>query len=465
MRTGLTERWASVRSSYWFVPGLMAMGAGALALVMVAVDGRVGAEAVEQLGWIYAGGPEGARGVLSTIAGSMITVAGVTFSVLVVALSLASSQFGPRVLGSFMRDTGNQVVLGAFTGIFLYCLLVLRTVRGGEDAGIFVPHMSVTVAVGMAVLGVGVLIYFVHHAAISIQVSSVIASLANDLDASVDRLFPLEAPGAGGDSGAAGGPPAAGAVPVRSRHEGYLQAVDVQALLRAAREHDLRVRVQVPVGAFVARGDVLATFHCGPGEGGRREGGDGEGGDGEDGDALRGPFVVGHQRTPTQDVEFSVQQLVDVAVRALSPGINDPFTAALCVDRLGAALARVAERPSPAPTHRDGEGVVRVWSRSPDFADLVQAAFGPLRDYAGGSATVLVHMLDTLRRVALHVADEGRAQEVRAQAGLVLQLAERTLHDARGRADARSRHAEVESALSRTGRTEWPVRPDRIPGF
>jgi uncharacterized membrane protein len=446
MRTGLTglaERWESVRSSYWFVPGLMAMGAGALALGMVALDGRVGAEAVERLGWIYAGGPEGARGVLSTIAGSMITVAGVTFSVLVVALSLASSQFGPRVLGSFMRDTGNQVVLGAFTGTFLYCLLVLRTVRGGEDAGTFVPHLSVTVAVAMAVLGVAVLIYFVHHAAVSIQVSSVVASLAQDLDASIDRLFPGEA-GPGDDSADAHGPPATDWLPLRSRHEGYLQAIDVQALLGVAQEHGLHVRVEVPVGAFVARGDVLATVHPGRGD---------DAG-GEHGDALRGPFVVGHRRTPSQDVEFSVQQIVDVAVRALSPGINDPFTAGVCLDRLGAALARVAERPDPACVHRDAEAAARVWFRPPRFGGLAETAFGPLRDYAGGSATVLVHMLSTLHRVAGHVRDGSRAQVVRSQAALVLALADRTLQDAAGRAAVQARHAEVESALSRGSRTE-----------
>ena len=313
--------------------------------------------------------------------------------------------------------------------------------RGGEDAGTFVPHMSVTVAVAQAVLGVAVLIYFVHHAAVSIQVSSVIASLAEELDASVDRLFPADA-AEGDDAGEPGAPPAAETFPVRSRHEGYLQGVDVQALLRAARERGLLVRVQVSVGAFVARGDTLATFHCG------------RGGGGEHGDALRKPFVVGHRRTPTQDVEFSVQQIADVAVRALSPGINDPFTAAVCLDRLGAALARVAERPAPARVHRDGEGAARVWSRPPGFGDLVEAAFGPVRDYAGGSATVLVHMLRTLHRVACHVRDGGRAEVVRAQAALVLALADRTLHDDAARAAAGARHAEVEAALSRTSRTE-----------
>jgi uncharacterized membrane protein len=429
LKARLTHGWEALRSSYWFVPALMALGAAALAFGMVALDGRIGPEAVERLGWIYTGGPEGARGVLSTIAGSMITVAGVTFSVLVVALSLAASQFGPRVLGSFMRDAGNQVVLGAFAGIFLYCLLVLRTVRGGEEAGRFVPHLAVTVGVAMAVIGVGVLIYFVHHAAVSIQVTSVIASLAEDLDAGVDRLFPEEAE----DAAPAGAMPAPSASVAASR-DGYVQAIDFDRLAEAARDRSATLRLEPRIGAFVARGDALAWVHPPAAAAGL-------------GDEVRAAFVLGSRRTPSQDVEFSVQQLVDVAVRALSPGINDPFTAAACVDRLGAALARVAERPDAPGVHRDEEGVARVLADPVDFERLAEAAFSPIRQYAGGSQVVLLRLLDALARIARHARGVDRREIVGDHAARVLATAGRHLEHVADRAAVAESHRAVEEAL------------------
>lgn len=436
MKVKLGELWQALRSSYWFVPGMMTLGAAALALGMVALDGYLGDEAAEALGWIYSGGPDGARGVLSTIAGSMITVAGVTFSVLIVALSQAAAQFGSRVLVSFMRDTGNQFVLGAFVGTFLYCVLVLRTVRGGEDPGTFVPHLSVTGAVALAVLGVGVLIYFVHHAAVSIQVSSVIASVSSELHAGIERVFPAEEDaedaGAGGDA-----PPRDGnGEAVLAGRDGYVQALDADRLVGTARKAGAVVRVERGPGDFVAAGDALATVHgaAGADRGLER--------------AVRRAFVLGPRRTPGQDVEFSVDQLVDVAVRALSPGINDPFTAATCVDRLGAALARVAERPDARRCHRDGEGSVRVVREEvPGFERLMDAAFAPVRHYAGGSSLVLLRLLDALARVAGAARDDHRRTVVRGHAARVAAAAARELADADDRAAVLERHRRVEEAL------------------
>ena len=161
MKLRLQSSWESLRTSFWFIPAVMTFVAIVLSFLLVYVDRRIGPE-TEVFGFIYSGGPEGARLVLSTIAGSMITVAGVTFSITIVALTLASSQFGPRLLRNFMHDTGNQVTLGTFIATFVYCLLVLRTVHTveGED---FVPSISVAVAIFLALAGIAVLIYFIHH--------------------------------------------------------------------------------------------------------------------------------------------------------------------------------------------------------------------------------------------------------------------------------------------------------------
>ncbi|HEY9737247.1 MAG TPA: DUF2254 domain-containing protein, partial [Trichocoleus sp.] len=175
-------------TSYWFVPTVMAASAIALAFGLVALD-RTTPQDLEGLSWIYQGGADGARAVLSAIAGSMVTVAATAFSITIVALQLASSNYGPRLLRNFMQDRGNQVVLGTFIATFIYCLLVLRTIRG-EDYQLFVPQVSVTVGVMLAILSIGVLIYFIHHASTIIQVSHIIAEVSHDLKQVTDRLFP-----------------------------------------------------------------------------------------------------------------------------------------------------------------------------------------------------------------------------------------------------------------------------------
>jgi uncharacterized membrane protein len=189
MKAKLDHFLFQLRSSYWFVPSVMALLSIGVALGMIVVDQSVGEDGIQGYWWIYAGGPDGARAVLATVAGSIISVAGVTFSIKIAALTLASQQFGPRLLRNFMADRGNQFVLGTFIATFLYCLLVLRTVRSWEDAE-FVPHLSVTLGVLLAVASLGVLIYFIHHIAASIQASNVIARVSGELQAAIDRLFP-----------------------------------------------------------------------------------------------------------------------------------------------------------------------------------------------------------------------------------------------------------------------------------
>ena len=197
--TRLRAWWDYLRGTYWAVPSAMAAAAVGLSVAMIQLDEATTATMLERWSWVYTGGPEGARAVLSTIAASMITVAGVTFSITIVALTLASQQFGPRLLKNFLRDLGNQIVLGTFVSTYLYCLLVLRTVRG-SDAEEFVPHLAVTVGVVLAILSLGVLIFFIHHVATSIQASRIIANVANDLELAIERMFP---DAIGEDAGAA----------------------------------------------------------------------------------------------------------------------------------------------------------------------------------------------------------------------------------------------------------------------
>lgn len=411
MRTRLSQQWDTLRGSFWFLPAVLTVAAVGLSFLTVAADRAVEARGEHLFGWTYRGGPDGARGVLGTIAGSMITVAGVVFSITVVALTLASQQFGPRLIRSFTRDRGNQLVLGTFLATYTYCLLVLRTVNGTEKAT-FVPELGVTVGVGLALLSLGVLIYFIHHVAVSIQASTVVERVAAELTATVDEVYP-EAMGAGvpsADPITSDLP--ADAHPVRSTDAGYVLAVDTDAVLRLATEHDLLIHLPTPPGRFVRAGDVVA-YAVIPG-GGLREGVE---------DSLRGSVLLGPKRTGFQDVEFALLQLSEIATRALSPGINDPFTAAECVDRLGDALGRLAGRGFPSPFRADRDCRLRVVARRPSFPDLLATAVDPIRHHARTSPMVFGRLLDALVAVGERAVREPDQAAVREQAARVLRAA------------------------------------------
>jgi uncharacterized membrane protein len=354
-----------LRSSYWFIPSVMALGAAALSLVVAQIDYSSAQKPLRFERWIYTGGPEGARHVLSTIAGSTITVAGTTFSITVAALSLASAQFGPRLLRNFMRDTGNQVVLGTFTSTFLYCILVLRTIRGLDD-NTYVPHVSVTVGVILALGSVGVLIYFIHHVAESIQVSHVIEVVGAELDGAISRLFPEKLGKPADDTEVPAETP--DGVPVFGKHHGYVQAVDDGALLALARKYDAIVTVVLRPGDYSLPGTpVVRTSGPLPPEAEQ---------------AMVSVFSFGRTRTSHQDAVFAFLQLAEVAVRALSPGVNDPFTAMMCIDRITSGMCALASRELPQAIRCDEDGAVRVIARPYSYSELVEAAYRHIREAA-----------------------------------------------------------------------------------
>ncbi len=401
MKTLLLKYWDRLRSSFWFVPAVMACLAVALAVSAVELDKAVADDWLRRLGWIYSGGAEGASLLLGTVAGSMIAIAGTVFSMTLVALSLASSQLGPRLLRNFMRDTANQVVLGTFVATFVYCLLVLRTIRRGNEVA-FVPHLAVSIGVLLAMVSIGVLIYFIHHVAISIQADQVVARVGRELNDGIDGLFPgrLGKPGAEG----ARAPnetelPAAfahEARPVGAHEDGYLQLIDADALIALASQEDLLLRLERRPGHFLAKGQAIVMVW--PGDRVTES----------LADRINGAFVLGDQRTAAQDVEFSFHQLVEIAVRALSPGINDPFTAIACVDRLESALCRLTRRNMPSADRFDHQGRLRLVAPGPTFAGIVDTAFNLIRQSARSNPAVAIRMLDAIAQIAgqLHRAQD-----------------------------------------------------------
>lgn len=423
MRARLQLLWERIRSSYWFVPTLMLALGAVLAVGMIGIDQRVETDDLRGLWWVFTGGEDGARSVLSTVAGSVITVAGVTFSITIAVLSLTSSQFGPRLLRGFMRDTGNQIVLGTFLMTFLYCILILRTVRGVEEVR-FVPHIAVTFGVVLAIASVAMFVYFIHHVTGSIQADRIIANVAEELDEAIDRLFPQDI-GKGAASGTQEWPgarqdaPPEGweddACPVAAARSGYIQAVDGDALLHLAKEKDLLIGLRHRPGEFLT-GGATAALAWPP-----------ERVDEEAQSRIDDAFTVGESRSVTQDMEFALHQLVELAVRALSPGINDPFTAMRCLDRLGVGLCQLAGRAIPSPLRFDEEGKLRVIAVPVTFADVADTAFERIRHYGRADSAVMAHLLRVITDVAACARTEEQRAALREQSAITLRLAQESI--------------------------------------
>jgi len=377
--------WTGLRSSLWFLPTLIILSAVGLATLTVWLDQR-GQVTPGGRQFILVVGAEGARGVLGTIAGSIITVTGVVFSITIVVLQLASSQFSPRVLRSFTADRSTQLVLGVFIGTFTYALLVLRTVRSEfSDYTRFVPALSVNVAVLLALVSMGFLIYFIDHIARSIQAETIIARVTGDALEVVDRLFP-EPLGAPAEVDEAAYLEAAPIAVVYANASGYLQSVDPDSIMRHAVNYDLVLRLERRIGSFVVAGDALISII---------------GGNPVDlpFDSLRNTVTLGAERTPEQDVERGLIELTDIAVRALSPGINDPTTATVCIDRLTEIFMTLGCRAFPPVTRRAKDGVVRVIAPRAEFEDLVSRAYGQIRVYAASNPAVLSAIEMSLQRL------------------------------------------------------------------
>lgn len=383
--TRLLSYWGRLRTSFWFLPSAMAGGAIALSFALLELDATVDPEWIETLGWLYSFGAEGARAILSAIASSMITVAGLTFSITMLTLQLASSQFGPRLLRNFMRDRGTQVVLGTFIATFVYCLLVLRTVRGAEDSS-FVPHLSVAFGVLLALASISVLIYFIHHVASAIRIEALLKALGEETREAIERLYPepLVCDPPNGLSEHSDSISSSGAQLICADATGYVQRIDIDALMQTATEHDLVVVVKSRPGSFVIERDTIFEI--------RRFDRLSD----NIADQLRGTFVVGQERTPEQDLEFSIRRIVEIAQRALSPGINDPTTALYCIDRLGEAFRLLADRQLPAPVRYDENRHHRIITEVVHFDELACPAFAAIARYGVADADVIKRLLVTL---------------------------------------------------------------------
>lgn len=428
-----------LRNSFWFTPALMTFAAILLATLTLSLDEKF---ALDGSGsgqtWVrsilYSGDPDGARQVLATIAGSMVTVAGVIFSITMVALTLTSQQFGTRLLANYMRDRVNHVTLGTFIAAFVYSLLVMRRVYGQDEHD--VPHLSVTVALVLAVASVSVLIVFIHHVSVTIQAPNLVRSIGREVDVMVRKVYPL-------DAGDPAEDPVDGlhvddedGVEVAAGISGYVELVDLDSLLMLATDHDLRISVDTRPGRFIVPTSPFARIWPARAV------------DDEVRRKAARAVGTGARRTPQQDLEFPMRQLTEMAVRALSPAVNDPFTAVMCVDQLSVGLCDVARRPMPRPVRRDETGRLRVWEAEPvTFERLVSASYDQIRQCASFHVPVYVHALDALATIAGCVRETSRLDPLRRQGDLLLEAARRNVPCETDLGSVEERHDELLRAL------------------
>lgn len=396
-----------------FVPAVelgLLLGAG---VVLPLVERRYADAALGELSRWLAPEPASAQLLLATVAGAIMSVVSVVYSILLVALSMLSMQFSTRVLAGFMRDRLSRVVLGLFVGTFAYCLAVVRATSSEPR---FVPGVAVTVGLVLALVSLAALVRFIDHIVRSIQANVLVDRIATEAETVLDAVFPA-------DRVAATDPGASGLDHVvRSDRSGYIQLVDADGLLASGR----RVRMLRPNGAFVAQGAALLATDAAAFDA-----------------ALLRCIDIGPERTMQDDVEFGFRQVVDIALKALSPAVNDPSTAATVVDHLGRLLLRVVGRSLGGALYRSSSA--ELWIPQPGFADLLDLSMEQIRQYGASDMAVSLRCLRVLAEVAEAATDPERQKRARFHADRIVEAVGTRFAEA-DRDELQRRHARVVAA-------------------
>ena len=414
MQVWLINLWDSYRTSLWFIPSLLIALAVVLGFVLPEIDSTVSSEVPD---WLKTSGST-AKSMLGALSSAMFATAGIVFSATAVTLSITASQLGPRLLRTFMGQPIAQLTVGCSLATCVYSLLLMRKVDD-YDGEFFVPHLSVIFAMAMALGTLCIVVYFIHYVAQSIQPSNVVATVAGELEQTIERLYP-ERIGHGDEEKSHHDlddriESLREGEPVLATSAGYVVALDGSGLLKAAKNADAAILLNVRPGDFVARGATLAWIS--PADCAEKT----------LAKTICNAVLLENRRTPRQDVECAVNDLVEIAVRALSPGINDPFTALVCVDRLGAAVSHLAQRGVPSPLRFDDDEQLRVVARPYTFHGVINAAFDQIRQYGASSAAVNVRLIEALIRVAESTDREEDRADVLRQAEMIVEAASKEL--------------------------------------
>ncbi|MBR9999498.1 MAG: DUF2254 domain-containing protein [Cyclobacteriaceae bacterium] len=389
--------WEYLQTNFWFIPLILVFIAIGSSFGLVYIDSTIQLKSDKIFLYFITGGVESARIILSTIASGMLGVASIVFSITLVVLTLASSQFGSRMLRNFMHDRINQFVLGTYLATYIYCLLVLRTVKS-EQSIEFVPNLSVMFAILVAMISIFLLIIFIHHISVSIQADQIISDIASNLNKRIHEMFPLR------NEIRSAGKAAMDVKEMKNRLKtrdcvyavgsGYLQVIDFEGLLKIAREKNLLMVIGCKPGDFIVEKSELMQMYSA--------------GDiiDETKQDIKKSIILGKKRTPTQDPEFAIHQMVQIASRALSSGINDPYTAITCIDNLSAIMCSLTQADFPTGFHYDEEDQLRMVTRVTNFSGMLDASFNEIRQFADGNPPVLIRLMEGLNSILTFAGDE-----------------------------------------------------------
>jgi uncharacterized membrane protein len=415
VRSRFLKSWFAIRSSYWFVPILMAVTAIPWAFGLAYLDMLWGIQEfveslVGPLRWLLGTTPASVRSLLETIAGGMISIATVSYSMTLIVLTLASSQYGPRILSIFVEDRANQVVLGTLVSLTIYCFVLLSFV-GEPDTGQTVPQLSVVVAFIWALVNLGAFIFFFHHVVESIRAPEIIEHIGKELRKRISSL-PEETEGYEGAEDRAEALRRLDDIPhfrLLAKESGYVQVIDFDRLAQLAKNQEITFCMLHRAGDWIIEGAPLVVVY----------------GLGEDAQAvdegleseIRLAFVVGDRRTPTQDFSFGIYQLEEIAVRALSPSTNDPHTAINCINQLGSLLAYLARVYSPNSVRVGENGRPLLIRQITSYAELLDAAFTDIRLYGADQTAVVNSLMDTIKTLMtlVHTAEQRAALQIQAE--------------------------------------------------
>ncbi len=428
--------WKELLATFWFVPVLIIVLSIFLSVGFVTLDTII---SINQEGWIrffLVNSSDSARSILSTIAGAMIGVAGTVFSVTLVALTLASSQFGPRLIKNFMYVRLNQVVLGSYISTYLYCLLVLNAVNDNEGYT-FIPSLSILIAIVLAVVNIVLLILFIHQIAMSIQADRVISNISDVISEQVTNLFPQKNEEVISDT-------AFNPSTVKKAHscvteilaprEGYILYINIETLLEISKRDDLCLELNFRPGNFLVKNQVLSTVYC------SKECSE------EQIKELQNQFVLGKMKTSQQDLEFSIHQMVEIASRALSPGVNDPYTAIACIDNLTATMCYLAKTNFPSKFVVDDENTLRLMIKTLTFEGVLNAAFNQIRQFSVGSPSVMIRLVESLNTIDSFATKPVYKKAIRKHIEMIVRLGKKTINEKNDLLDLELRAAKTLSS-------------------
>jgi uncharacterized membrane protein len=411
--------WNELKATFWFVPVLIILFSVLLSVGLVVLDSFINLPQNNFTRFFFVNSADSARSILSTISGAMIGVAGTVFSVTLVALTLASSQFGPRLIKNFMYVRLNQVVLGSYISTYLYCLFVLTAIK--EEGYTFIPALSILVAIFVAMANIVLLIVFIHRIAVSIQADKVISDISAFISSQVKVLFP-ERMGEEADNQESYDLTAiksdfSKSISVKSPKSGYLQYIDSETLMEIVTRNHALFDLHFRPGDFLVEGMEIGLLHsC-------EKLGD------EEMERVLQQLVIGPTKTAQQDLEFSIHQMVEIAARALSPGVNDPYTAIACIDNLTASLCYLATAKFPSKFRFDKEKNLRIIANTLDFEGILDAAFNQIRQFSAGSTAVIIRLMEALIIINKFTKKESYRQAVVKHANMVLRIGKESINE------------------------------------